>query len=106
MCLDPTGEYEVTIEPVYLDPEADDLVVKEVFVTHPDDGKLAFPNNEELADLWDKYIAEVCYFLFLTSNLDVISLVSHYKHIPITKVLKFFRYDCLQLAYYMIMSIY
>ena len=59
MCLDPNGEYEITIEPVYHDPDAADLVMKEVFVTHPDDGNSAFPDNKKLADLWDEYIAEV-----------------------------------------------
>ena len=33
--------------------------MKEVFLAHPDDGESAFPDNLELADLWDRYIAEV-----------------------------------------------
>lgn len=63
LCLDPNGEYEIKIEPVYDDPEADDLVMKEVFLAHPDDGEAAFPDNLELADLWDRYIAEVRGFI-------------------------------------------
>ena len=50
--------------------------MKEVFLAHPDDGESAFPDNLELADLWDRYIAEVRGFKVLSSLVEIETLLS------------------------------
>ena len=59
LCLDPAGDYLVTITPDLLESDSPDLVVSRVFVVLPDEGEYAFPHNPHLADLWDTYIEEV-----------------------------------------------
>eukprot|EP00116_Pleurobrachia_bachei_P014740 sb/3475002/ len=54
LCMEGDGEYEL-----YITPTSGEVTLTRVFVALPSNGFLAYPDNTELANLWDEYNDEV-----------------------------------------------